>query len=75
VRDDPGGFNYKQFRSNLVLRWEYRSGSALFVVWQQGRADSEDQYSGRSLGADFRQLMRTHPDNTILIKLSYWFDR
>jgi hypothetical protein len=75
VRDNPGGFNYKQFRSNLVLRWEYRSGSALFVVWQQGRVDSEDFYPGRPLGADFNQLMRAHPDNTILIKLSYWFDR
>src|SRR3989449_10984457 len=35
----PGGFNFKQFRSNLVLRWEYRPGSTLFLVWNQGRQD------------------------------------
>ena len=29
---DPEGFNAKQFRSNVVLRWEYRPGSTLFLV-------------------------------------------
>src|SRR5207244_11473113 len=33
------GFTFKQFNSNVVLRWEYRPGSALFVVWTQGRRD------------------------------------
>src|SRR5437667_464809 len=37
VADNPGGFNYKQFRSNVVFRLEYRPGSTLFVVWSQGR--------------------------------------
>ena len=32
--DDPD-FNMKQFRSNAVLRWEYRPGSALFLVWSR----------------------------------------
>jgi hypothetical protein len=26
-----------QFNSNAVVRWEYRPGSTLFLVWQQGR--------------------------------------
>jgi hypothetical protein len=30
-------FNFRSFRGNAVLRWEYRPGSALFLVWQQGR--------------------------------------
>src|SRR5256884_1276502 len=37
VADNPGGFNFKQFRSNVVFRWEYRPGSTLFLVWSQGR--------------------------------------
>ncbi|MBK6779426.1 MAG: hypothetical protein IPG75_07580 [Gemmatimonadetes bacterium] len=37
VTSDPGGFNFQQFRSNVVFRWEYRPGSTLFVVWSQGR--------------------------------------
>src|SRR3989449_503286 len=40
LADNPGGFNYKQFRSNVVFRWEYRPGSTLFVVWSQGRQGS-----------------------------------
>lgn len=31
-------FNVRTFRSNLVLRWEYRPGSTLFVVWSQDRS-------------------------------------
>ena len=33
----PAGIDYKQFRSNLVFRWEYRAGSTLFLVWSQQR--------------------------------------
>jgi Domain of unknown function (DUF5916) len=72
---DPGGFNVKQFRSNLVLRWEYRPGSALFLVWQQGREDYEDARGGRTLFGDLHQLFGAHPNNTFLVKLSYWLDR
>jgi hypothetical protein len=34
-------FNTRSFRSNLVLRWEYRPGSTLYLVWQQNRFSSE----------------------------------
>ena len=30
-------FRVRSLRSNLVFRWEYRPGSTLFVVWNQGR--------------------------------------
>ena len=33
---DPD-FNVKSFRTTNVLRWEYKPGSTLFVVWQQAR--------------------------------------
>lgn len=67
------GFNFKQFRSNAVVRWEYRPGSTLFVVWSQGR-----QQDGRNAGSfeaarDMRDLFRARPDNTLLIKAAYWF--
>ena len=75
VSADPDQFNVKQFRSNVVMRWEYRPGSALFVVWQQGREDSEPFYQGRGFGGDLGRLFDAHPNNTLLVKLSYWFDR
>ena len=34
-------FNEKSFNSSVVARWEYRPGSTLFVVWTQGRDQSD----------------------------------
>jgi hypothetical protein len=70
---DPAGFNSKQFNSNAVIRWEYRPGSVLFVVWQQGRTDDRDAGTfdhWRDLG----NLFGARPDNTLLVKASYWFN-
>lgn len=69
----PTGFNSKQFNSNAVLRWEYRAGSTLFLVWQQGRSDARDPGSV-DYGRDLRSLFNSRPDNTLLLKASYWFN-
>jgi hypothetical protein len=71
----PGQVNFKAFNSNLVLRWEYRPGSTLFVVWSQGRVDDSDLDVTRSMPRDFRRLFDQHPDNTFLVKVSYWLSR
>ncbi|HLZ46199.1 MAG TPA: DUF5916 domain-containing protein [Gemmatimonadales bacterium] len=70
-----GGFNYKQFRSNVVFRWEYRPGSALFVVWSQGRQGSEGLEGTRGFSGDLNDLFNLRPDNLFLVKLSYWLNR
>src|SRR5437867_6838328 len=75
VADNPGGFNYKQFRSNVVFRWEYRPGSTLFVVWSQGRTASSSLEGTRGLGGNLRDLFDLRPDNGFLVKLSYWINR
>jgi len=70
-----GGFNFKQFRSNVVFRWEYRPGSTLFVVWSQGRQGSTGIEGARSFGGDLNDLFNRRPDNGFLVKLSYWLNR
>ena len=72
---DPsaGDFNFKQFRSNTVVRWEYRPGSTLFLVWTQGRTQSDIDLGQFSAGHDLRNLFRTQPNNTFLVKWSYWY--
>ncbi len=65
-------FSFRQFRSNLVARWEYKPGSALYVVWSQGRT-GEEPYWDDSFHSNWRSLWSTHPDNVFLVKLSYWF--
>jgi hypothetical protein len=64
-------FNTLSFRSNVVLRWEWRTGSTIYMVWQQDRSGSE--VLGTRVGAadTFRSL--TAPgSNIILIKTSFW---
>ncbi len=65
-------FNFLQFRSNLVVRWEYRPGSALFLVWSQGRTGA-GALGDFCFGRDFGDLFGLAPDNVFLIKFSYGF--
>src|SRR5205809_623109 len=74
VTNHIGGVNFKQFRSNVVLRWEYRPGSTLFVVWTQGRQDFAGAEGPGSMRDNFRHLFDLHPDNTFLVKASYWIN-
>ena len=73
------GFNYRQFNSNAVMRYEYRPGSTLFVVWQQGRNNNVSpgdlNYNPNySFARDYGAPLRDHPNNTFLIKWSYWLN-
>lgn len=69
--DNPD-FNFKQFRSNLVARWEYIPGSVLFLVWTQGRTDYQVDGSFNYL-RDLGDLFKVSPSDVFLIKLSHRF--
>ena len=77
-------FAYNSFQTNTVLRWEYRPGSTLYLVWTQSRFDSDaleafdlltpSPYNQRTS----RQLFDTFdvfPTNVLLLKFSYKFLR
>lgn len=65
-------FNFRQFRSNLVIRWEYSPGSTLFLVWSQGRTSSSTDGSF-AYSKDMKELFGIEPHNVFLVKFSYWF--
>jgi hypothetical protein len=65
-------FNFKEFRSNLVIRWEYKLGSTLYFVWTHGRSHWESVQSS-SLAEGLSGLYDSPPDNLFLIKFNYWF--
>ena len=69
------GFNFKQLRSNTVMRWEYRPGSTLFVVWTHGRDAFFPIEGTRSWSQEYDNLFEQHPDNTFLVKVAYWLSR
>ena len=65
-------FNFHEFRSNLVAKWEYRLGSFIYFVWSSQRSETTGD-SGASLGESYQLLKDVHPRNIFLIKLNYWF--
>ena len=75
VTNNPGGFNFKAFNSNVVYRWEYRPGSTLFLVWSQGRGQDDPTEGHENFRGDFRNLFSTRATDRFLVKVSYWFNR
>jgi len=72
--DAADDFTFTSLRGNAVLRWEYRPGSALFVVWQQDRAGAIDDGQfrfGDSVGHVFDRASR----NVLMFKATYWINR
>ena len=65
-------FNFHQFRSNLVAKWEYRLGSFIYFVWSGDRT-GRSSMSEASLGDSYKQMRDLFPNNIFLIKLNYWF--
>jgi hypothetical protein len=65
-------FNYKSLRGTAVLRWEYRPGSILFLVWTQNRSD-ESHPGDFALGRDIKDLFGAAGDNIFLLKFTYRF--
>ena len=66
-------FNVHSFRTTNVLRWEYRPGSTLFVVWQQGR-DGYQPNGDFDFGREMGRIFDVPAQNVFLIKISRWFD-
>jgi len=69
--DNPD-FNFKQFQSNLVLRWEFTPGSALFLVWAQNKTN-ENGFGTFNFNNDVSNLFSTIPHDVFMIKFSYRF--
>ena len=67
-------FNVRSLRGNAVLRWEYRPGSTLFLVWQQQRSDGQ-AYGDFEFGRDANGIFDSSPDNVLVVKATYWIGR
>ncbi|HET8649702.1 MAG TPA: DUF5916 domain-containing protein [Gemmatimonadales bacterium] len=64
-------FNFRSLRANLVLRWEFRPGSTLFVVWQQARQGAAP-IGSFAFRRDFDALLDEPADNRLAVKVTYW---
>lgn len=65
-------WNDASMHSNLVLRWEYRRGSTLYLAWAQQRQGGDDD-PRKSAWSSLSGLHRHRPANQLMMKLTYWF--
>jgi hypothetical protein len=73
LEEDPD-FSDRSLRGNMVLRWEYKPGSTLFVAWNMSGED--DSRPGVFRGfRDVREAFGVRSTHAILVKASYWFNR
>jgi hypothetical protein len=78
---DPN-FNYRALRGSAVLRWEFRPGSTIFLVWQQQRSDNlyadastpDDEVGRFAFSRDARALFGLPAENVFLLKVNYWIN-
>ncbi len=68
-------FNLRSLRGNAVLRWEYRPGSTLFLVWTRTSSHFGQLIGNFELGRDADALFDANSDNIFLVKVNFWFNR
>ncbi len=69
---DPN-FNFKSLRGNAVLRWEFRPGSVVYLVWTQSRSDNEN-FGEFQFNHALSRLIEAKPDNIFMLKFTYWWN-
>ena len=76
-------FSYRSLIGNAVLRWEWRQGSTLYLVWQQSRISSlkgdgvtgtDPWIGGFDLDRDVGDMFGAPADNIFAIKVNYWLN-
>ncbi len=56
-----------------MIRWEYRPGSALFLVWSQVRDETSLLGDDRDYRRNLDQLFAAPAHDVLLLKVSKWF--
>lgn len=67
---DPD-FNFRSLIVNAVLRWEFRNGSRLFLVWQRFQ-DERVRIGDFAVGRDLGRLFDAPAQNVFTVKVDLW---
>lgn len=62
-------FNYKVFNSNFVVRYEFKPGSSIYLVWSRGQEDFVNDGTFKPL-SNLNNLLDVDPQDVFLIKVS-----
>ena len=73
-RDYIRGFNFLSLRSNFIIKWEFKTGSSMFLVWQNERNHFEvTDDNGLKVKEGIDQLLDSEYVTTFMIKIARWF--
>jgi hypothetical protein len=72
VRFQDPTFTFRSLRGNAVLRWEYRPGSTLFVVWTRSSRIPDLPRGNIQFSDDASALFQGPSENIFLVKMTYW---
>lgn len=68
-------FVTRSLRGNAVLRWEYRPGSTLFLVWTRTGSNDDGRLGNLDFSRDLDALFGAKSDNIFLVKVNFWLNR
>jgi hypothetical protein len=73
--DDPApySFTFSSIRASAVLRWKYRPGSTVFLVWNENQAVTEAANGYFMLRRSWNALDRARADHVFMVKATYWW--
>ena len=69
---DPN-FTAGTFNANVVLRWEYRMGSLVYVVYTHSQNDGLTPLLDQAGQFDFKLIAPRRAADVFLLKASYWW--
>jgi len=76
--DPVSGFNtdrnYLALNSTLIVRWEYRPGSTVYLVWTRARSESDWNVNNLDISRDFNRLFSGNARNVFFAKATYWLN-
>jgi hypothetical protein len=67
-------YNYTALNSTLLIRWEYRPGSTLYLVWTRAASEFDDTVNNLDVSRDIKRMFSGNVENLFLVKASYWMN-
>jgi len=65
-------FTTVSLRGSAILRWEYRRGSTVYLVWNHNRFENDEATLFR-MKPLLQDLSETQPQSIVMLKVVYWF--
>ena len=66
-------FNFNEFRSIMVARWEYLPGSTLYFVWEHSMSNRSGDFMP-GWNRNLERMFGLPATSVMMVKVNYWFN-